>query len=197
LFGKAFDLLGFGVGDFIGIDTANIFPFFVNVNHDSLRLREALVENIHQHINHEFHTRIVVVMENHPIHIGLLDLHNHLILFFDFWQNMTPFTPLIDYGKLFRLLYIIFEHIQVQSRQSSPQTQKGLKYHQASYRTFSIPSPIKAKSITLCHNFDWNNIFDVVGVLGWLECAFWLYHYRLTLKISREEQGILIAQPLS
>ena len=62
--GKVHDLRHFGFRNLVGIDPALADPVLVDMHHDSLGGFVVLVEEVLEHVDDEFHGRIVVVEEH-------------------------------------------------------------------------------------------------------------------------------------
>ena len=73
------DLGYFGLGNLSGVCAAHPFPLRMNVQHDPDRIFAVEREKMLQHVNDEFHGRVVGVQEHHVIKRWLLELRFCLI----------------------------------------------------------------------------------------------------------------------
>src|SRR6266568_7232322 len=74
LAGEVHDLRHLGLGDLVSIHAAFADAVVVNVKHDSCGRIAVLVEEALQHVHYELHRRVVVIEQEHSIHVGPLDL---------------------------------------------------------------------------------------------------------------------------
>src|SRR5713101_5839610 len=74
LAGEVHDLRHLGLGDLVSIHAAFADSVVVNVKHDSCGRIAVLVEEALQHVHYELHRRVVVIEQEHSVHIGPLDL---------------------------------------------------------------------------------------------------------------------------
>ena len=75
---KIHHLRHFGLGDLVSEDAALTDPMLVNVQHDLGRGFHVLLEKSFDDMNDEFHRRVVVVQDQHPIQARPLGLRLHL-----------------------------------------------------------------------------------------------------------------------
>src|SRR5216684_2141980 len=78
LAGEVHDLRHLGLGDLVSIHAAFADSVVVNVKHDSCGRIAVLVEEALQHVHYELHRRVVVIEQEHSVHIGPLDLRPSL-----------------------------------------------------------------------------------------------------------------------
>ena len=62
-------LIDLGRGDVSGVDAADAAPVVVDLQHDLRRGLEVLVEILLQHHDDELHRRVVVVEQDHLVHL--------------------------------------------------------------------------------------------------------------------------------
>ena len=74
LSGEIHDLGHFGLGHLKCIDPAFAHSMIVNMEHDAGRCLAVLLEKTLQHVDHEFHRRVIVVQDQDPVEAGLLGL---------------------------------------------------------------------------------------------------------------------------
>src|SRR5215472_7380877 len=78
LAGEVHDLCHFGLGDLIGVNATFANSVIVNMHHDPRRGVAVLVEEPLENIDDEFHRRVVIIEQEHAIHIGPLRLRPRL-----------------------------------------------------------------------------------------------------------------------
>ena len=65
--GKVHNLRHFGFRHLVGVNTAFTDAVLMHVHHNSVGGRMVLVEEALEHMDHEFHRRVVIVQEQHPV----------------------------------------------------------------------------------------------------------------------------------
>src|SRR5215813_14714337 len=78
LAGEVHDLRHLGLGDLVSKDAAFADAVMVNMEHDSCGGIAVLVEEALQHVHHELHRRVVVIEQQHSVHVRPLDLRPRL-----------------------------------------------------------------------------------------------------------------------
>ena len=71
---KIHHLRHLGLGDFVGEDPTFPDSMVMDVEHDLGRGFDILLEEFFQHMNDEFHRRVVVVQDQHPVEVRPLGL---------------------------------------------------------------------------------------------------------------------------
>ena len=72
--GKVHDLRHFGLRHFICIDPAFADSLMMHMQHNSRRGFVILAEETFQHVHDEFHRRVIVVEDEHAVHVRPLGL---------------------------------------------------------------------------------------------------------------------------